>query len=182
MGVRNIIEVIKKNGIDIKCLVLVSSIAATRPWNIFSILLNIISNFVLKYKIMAENELRASGLPYLIIRTGGLTDEPGNKKTVRVVQNDELQVYDTIPRADLANFILQAISYKNLPNKSTVMVASDRFGKFTKYEVILPKIKGEDYKSIKDLPNPDHSTPIYLVSAISAAAAFGLYYWWKNRK
>lgn len=64
------IELAKKQG-QIERFILVSSLGVTRPFFFVTVLLNTIGNFVMKWKLIQENELRQSGLPYLIVRPGG---------------------------------------------------------------------------------------------------------------
>jgi len=42
-------------------------------------MLNLLSGDALKWKAKGEEHLRASGVPYTIIRPGGLTDDPAGQ-------------------------------------------------------------------------------------------------------
>uniref|UniRef100_M8BB55 NAD(P)-binding domain-containing protein n=1 Tax=Aegilops tauschii TaxID=37682 RepID=M8BB55_AEGTA len=70
-GVRNFVSAMPQT---VKRLVLVSSIGVTKyneiPWSIMNLF------GVLKYKKMAEDFVRNSGIPFTIIRPGRLTDGP----------------------------------------------------------------------------------------------------------
>ncbi|KAK3151644.1 hypothetical protein QOZ80_3AG0248550 [Eleusine coracana subsp. coracana] len=70
-GIRNLVSVMPRT---IKRLVFVSSIGVTKynelPWSVMNLF------GVLKYKKMAEDLVRSSGIPFTIIRPGRLTDGP----------------------------------------------------------------------------------------------------------
>ncbi|XP_051214366.1 uncharacterized protein At5g02240 [Lolium perenne] len=98
-GVRNFVSAMPKT---IERLVLVSSIGVTKyneiPWSIMNLF------GVLKYKKMAEDFIRDSGIPFTIIRPGRLTDGPytsydlntllkataGERRAVEIGQGDKL--------------------------------------------------------------------------------------------
>ncbi|CAM0873226.1 unnamed protein product [Alopecurus aequalis] len=98
-GVRNFVSAMPQT---IKRLVLVSSIGVTKyneiPWSIMNLF------GVLKYKKMAEDFVRNSGIPFTIIRPGRLTDGPytsydlntllkataGERRAVEIGQGDKL--------------------------------------------------------------------------------------------
>ncbi|KAJ7549791.1 hypothetical protein O6H91_07G069300 [Diphasiastrum complanatum] len=70
-GVRNLVAAVPST---VQKFVLVSSVGVTRcdqlPWSIMNLF------GVLKFKKMGEDFLRASGIPYTVIRPGRLTDGP----------------------------------------------------------------------------------------------------------
>ncbi|KAI9087144.1 hypothetical protein K1719_030908 [Acacia pycnantha] len=98
-GARNLVSAMPSS---LKRVVLVSSIGVTKfnelPWSIMNLF------GVLKYKKMAEDFLRSSGLPFTIIRPGRLTDGPytsydlntllkataGQRRAVLIGQGDKL--------------------------------------------------------------------------------------------
>lgn len=98
-GVRNLVSAVPKS---VQHFVLVSSVGVTKfnelPWNIMNLF------GVLKYKKMAEDFLRESGIPYTVIRSGRLTDGPytsydlntllkataGSRRDVIIAQGDKL--------------------------------------------------------------------------------------------
>jgi uncharacterized protein YbjT (DUF2867 family) len=99
-GVANLAQSASETGV--KHFVLVSSIAVTKtdhPLNRFG--------RVLEWKLKGENALRASGLPYTIIRPGGLTDGPGGIKRLLIKQGD--QITGMISRADVARLCIAAL-------------------------------------------------------------------------
>lgn len=56
---------------NIEKFILISSFGVTRPWFPVTIILNAIVGMIMKWKLYGENELRESGIPYLIIRPPG---------------------------------------------------------------------------------------------------------------
>ena len=83
--------------------ILISSMGATHPEHPSN-------NFgrVLEWKLKGENTLRTSGLNYTIIRPSTLTDEPGGKSALRLMQGDQA-VDGQISRNDLAAVCLAAL-------------------------------------------------------------------------
>lgn len=57
---------------------------------------------VLKWKLAAEEHLRASGVDYTILRPLGLWDEPGGKLGVALLQGDTVRANVLMSRAHLA--------------------------------------------------------------------------------
>ena len=99
-GVRNLANAAK--GAGVQHFILVSSLGVTHddhPLNNMG--------RVLEWKKKGEDALRASGLTYTIIRPGGLTDEPGGQRALKLDQGDKIS--GRISRADAADIILQAL-------------------------------------------------------------------------
>lgn len=79
--------------------------------------INWFSGGVLKWKRKAEQYLRASGLPHVIVRpNGGLTDKPGNSNKIMFTQNDGFP--SSISREDVAIVCVKALVYKEASNKT----------------------------------------------------------------
>ncbi len=93
-GVKNMAEAAAAAGL--RQFVLVSSVGVTHEDHV----LNKMFNNVLKWKFKGEEALRASGVPYTIIRPAGLINDPGGRKSVVFSQGDDAS--GAIPRADLA--------------------------------------------------------------------------------
>jgi uncharacterized protein YbjT (DUF2867 family) len=100
-GVRNVATAAKAAGV--KHYVQVSSLGVTNPNHP----LNRFGK-VMDWKLKGENALRASGVPYTIVRPGGLGDGPGGKVGLRVGQGDTLES-GQIQRADVATVCVQAL-------------------------------------------------------------------------
>jgi len=98
-GTVKLIEEAKRQGT--KRFILISSLGTTYPERVPEPL----RPFLLA-KRKAEEALEASGLPYTIIKPGGLTDAPGTGK-VKVAPT--LTEGGTIPRDDVAALAVQAL-------------------------------------------------------------------------
>lgn len=101
-GVRNIADAAAAG--DIKHLVLVSSMGATHEDHP----LNKMFGDVLLWKRKGELAVQASGVPYTIIRPGGLVNEPGGKGRIQLEQGDR-RGEATVPRADVATLCVIAL-------------------------------------------------------------------------
>lgn len=79
---------------------------------------------ILIWKRKAEQYLIDSGISYTIIRAGGLTDEPGGMRELLVGKNDTLLnnppngIKTVIPRADVAEVVVQTLRETNAKNKA----------------------------------------------------------------
>ncbi len=75
---------------------------------------------ILIWKRIAEEYLIDSGIDYTIVRAGGLLDESGGKRKLLVGKNDTLLDRDspTIPREDVAELIVQALTIPEARNKA----------------------------------------------------------------
>lgn len=100
-GVRNLAEASMAAGL--RQVVLVSSMGVTQEDHI----LNKMFNNVLSWKFKGEEALRASGVPYTIVRPGGLTNAPGGEYEVVFQQGDKEA--SSIPRADVARVCVAAL-------------------------------------------------------------------------
>lgn len=100
-GVRNVATAAKAAGV--KHYVQVSSLGVTNPNHP----LNRFGK-VMDWKLKGENALRASGVPYTIVRPGGLGDGPGGQVGLRVGQGDTMES-SQIQRADVATVCVQAL-------------------------------------------------------------------------
>jgi uncharacterized protein YbjT (DUF2867 family) len=72
--------------------------------------LNKIFGNVLIWKRNAEDDLRDSGIPYTIVRPGGLHDKPGGEQQIVFEQADEVKVV-SISRTDLASILVAALAH-----------------------------------------------------------------------
>lgn len=101
-GIEALASAAKQAGV--KHFVLVSSMGVTNPDH----LLNRILDGLMRWKLAGENALRASGVPYTIVRPGGLKDGAGGEG-LRVMQGDPRDVVGRIARADVAAVTVQAL-------------------------------------------------------------------------
>jgi uncharacterized protein YbjT (DUF2867 family) len=100
-GVRNMAEAAA--AANLRQFVLVSSMGVTQEDHV----LNKMFNNVLIWKFKGEEALRASGVPYTIVRPGGLINEAGGQKSVAFAQGDDET--GAIPRADVARVCVAAL-------------------------------------------------------------------------
>lgn len=71
---------------------------------------------ILAAKFKGENALRASGVPYTVIRPGGLVDEPGEPRVVQFSQGDTTT--GRIRRADVALVCVEALGRPEAQHKT----------------------------------------------------------------
>lgn len=118
-GQLNQIDAAKAAGVE--HIVLVGSMGGTNenhPLN------RIANGNILIWKRKAEQYLIDSGIDYTIIHPGGLLDFPGGKRELIVGKNDALLsnppngIPTSIPRADVAEVVVQALRESNARNKS----------------------------------------------------------------
>ena len=115
-GVRNLVNAAK--GAGVQHFLLVSSLGVTQeehPLNSFG--------RVLEWKKKGEDALRESGLDYTIIRPGGLTDEPGGQRALKLDQGDKLS--GRVSRADVADISLHALTHPNARNVTFELIESE---------------------------------------------------------
>ncbi|CAN1275333.1 Uncharacterized protein At2g37660, chloroplastic [Linum perenne] len=115
IGQKNQIDAAKAAGV--KQIVLVGSMGGT---NLNHPLNSLGNGNILVWKRKAEQYLADSGLPYTIIRAGGLQDKEGGIRELLVGKDDELLQTETrtIARADVAEVCLQALQYEEAQFKA----------------------------------------------------------------
>lgn len=120
MGQVNQIDVAKENGVQ--QIVLVSSMGGKHPDHPLNALGD---GNILIWKRKGEEYLRDSGVPYTIIRAGLLEDAEGGKRELLTGADDELlySLYRRLPRADLANVVIQALLHKEAQFKTFDLVS-----------------------------------------------------------
>uniref|UniRef100_A0A1J3G8L4 Uncharacterized protein, chloroplastic n=1 Tax=Noccaea caerulescens TaxID=107243 RepID=A0A1J3G8L4_NOCCA len=115
IGQKNQIDAAKAAGV--KQIVLVGSMGGT---NINHPLNSIGNANILVWKRKAEQYLADSGIPYTIIRAGGLQDKEGGIRELLVGKDDELLETETrtIARADVAEVCVQALQHEEAKSKA----------------------------------------------------------------
>lgn len=111
-GVRNLADAAA--AARVQQFVLVSSRGATQEDNT----LNRMFGNVLIWKLKGEDAVRASGVPYTVIRPGGLINVPGGDKAIILEQGDPVVRDSTIARADLARICVAALQYPDARNRT----------------------------------------------------------------
>jgi uncharacterized protein YbjT (DUF2867 family) len=104
-GVRNLADASKAAGV--RQVVLESSVGVGSGGGLLGIMLNLLSGDALKWKANGEAHLRASGVPYTIVRPGGLTDDPVGQTGLVLQQGD--QGSGRIARGDVAAVMIAAL-------------------------------------------------------------------------
>jgi len=119
-GVKNLVDAAKSAGVQ--QFVLVSSMGVTQPDH----MLNKMLDNILQWKLKGEDHLRASGVPYTIVRPGGLTETPGGKQGIKVEQGDRpadgKSAPGMIPRADVASVIVRSLGTADARGKTFEIV------------------------------------------------------------
>ncbi|KAG5022535.1 hypothetical protein GLYMA_07G133200v4 [Glycine max] len=115
IGQKNQIDVAKAAGV--KHIVLVGSMGGTdlnHPLNSLG------NGNILVWKRKAEQYLADSGIPYTIIRAGGLQDKDGGLRELLVGKDDELLQTETrtISRSDVAEVCIQALNFEEAKFKA----------------------------------------------------------------
>lgn len=114
-GQKNQIDAAKAAGV--KHVVLVGSMGGT---NINHPLNSLGNGNILVWKRKAEQYLADSGIPYTIIRAGGLQDKEGGVRELLIGKDDELLQTETktIARADVAEVCIQALQFEEAKFKA----------------------------------------------------------------
>lgn len=115
IGQKNQIDAAKAAGC--KHIVLVGSMGGQNPNHMLNSLGN---GKILIWKRKAEEYLSQSGVPYTIIRAGGLQDKDGGIRELLVGKDDNLLNTDTkaITRSDVAELCVQALLNEESHNKA----------------------------------------------------------------
>lgn len=123
-GQMNQIDAAKAAGVN--HIVLVGSMGGTNENHP----LNSIGNGnILIWKRKAEQYLIDCGIDYTIVRAGGLLAQPGGKRELLVGKNDTLLanppdgIPTSIPRADVAEVVVQALLEPNARNKAFDLIS-----------------------------------------------------------
>src|SRR5712692_8486044 len=88
-----------------------TSIGVTKP-SLGAMLLNLVKGNTLKWRKLAEEEIRRSGFDHTIIRAGFLTNSPGGRRAIEVSQREyPLAFKYRISRADVAAVFVQALRH-----------------------------------------------------------------------
>uniref|UniRef100_A0A803N6L0 NAD(P)-binding domain-containing protein n=1 Tax=Chenopodium quinoa TaxID=63459 RepID=A0A803N6L0_CHEQI len=115
IGQKNQIDAAKAAGV--KQIVVVGSMGGTNPDHPLN---SLGKGNILVWKRKAEQYLADSGIPYTIIRAGGLLDKPGGVRELLVGKDDELLQTETrtVPRADVAEVCLQTLKFEEAKFKA----------------------------------------------------------------
>lgn len=124
---------------DVRHFVLVSSMGVTHEDHP----LNKMFANILQWKLKGENALRASGVPYTVVRPGGLTNTPGGAAPVRFRQGDDISVPGRVPRADVATVAIEALGRATAMGKTFELVSAEGDGG-NDWEALFSGLKTDD--------------------------------------
>lgn len=113
-GVKNLVDAAKAAGV--RQFVLVSSRGVTHEDHP----LNRMFGDVLIWKLKGEDYLRASGVPYTVVRPGGLLNQPAGKSDIAFEQGDRKfsGTALAIPREDVAIVCVEALKHPEAKNRT----------------------------------------------------------------
>lgn len=130
-------------------IVLVGSMGGTNPKHPLNQLGN---GNILIWKRKAEQYLIESGVDYTIIRAGGLLDQPGGLRELLVGKDDQMLIHPpngiptSIPRADVAETVVQALQNDTARNKA--------FDLISKPEADPSNVPTTDFTALFNLTTP----------------------------
>jgi uncharacterized protein YbjT (DUF2867 family) len=109
-GIRNTLAAARASGFAGRFLYM-TTIGVTKS-SLAGTILNLVKRNTMKWRKLAEDEIRNSGFDYTIIRAGVLTDSPGGQRAVEVGQKEyPLAFQYKISRADVAEVFVQALRH-----------------------------------------------------------------------
>ncbi len=106
IGVQNIVDSMKKLGRAVPRLAVVTAIGAGDSRGAVAPKVLEVLGTVLRLKTEAEDCVRASGLDWVILRPGGMTDDPASGTAIRT---EDHSVMGVINRADLARLVVDCL-------------------------------------------------------------------------
>ncbi|MDQ3262798.1 MAG: SDR family oxidoreductase [Myxococcota bacterium] len=112
VGIRHVIAAMKQHGV--RRLVFLSAWGAgdsraTTPW-LFQKMLDLVVGAPMRDKTSAEEVVQHSGLDWVIVRPGGLTDKPGRRQWRAVVGTSGKRPSSMVSREDVAGFLLTQLT------------------------------------------------------------------------
>jgi uncharacterized protein YbjT (DUF2867 family) len=86
--------------------------------------LNKMFDNILVWKLKGEDALRASGVPYTVVRPGGLRNSPAGQTALTALQGDP-KVNGQVSRADVAAICVAALGNKAAQGKTFEVIGAD---------------------------------------------------------
>lgn len=152
---------------NLKKFVLISTARITKPYGYPALFLNFLISYVMGWKALAENKLRQSGLDYIIVRPGRLTDEKNSETTsVQLLQGDS--VIDKTSRANTAKTAIQCLLNPNTDKKKITFEVFDIEKKVSYFEIPRPLKEDTD----KSFITVDHFKATKRLSILFYTIAF----------
>lgn len=114
-GVLNALAAAKSAGFAGRFLYMTASGATSRSFA--TLALNIYKGNTLKWRARLEDEIRAGGIEYTVIRAGVLLNREGGKRAIVVTQKPlSLSLFHRIARADVADAFVAALEHPRARN------------------------------------------------------------------
>jgi uncharacterized protein YbjT (DUF2867 family) len=137
-GLKNTLAAAKDAGFNGRFLYM-TSIGVTKS-SLAATLLSLVKRNTLKWRKLAEDEIRRSGLGYTIIRAGFLTDSPGGRRAIKVSQSEyPLAFKYRISRADVAEVFVQALMHPST-RRTTFEVVGANGGHRQGWDVLFDQL------------------------------------------
>ena len=162
LGAINIVSAAKENGVQ--QIIFMSSIGAGGAENISTVMLNLLANKTMKWKALAEEQIRNSGIDFTIVRPGGLLGEPATQG-IQLSQGDN--VLGWIPREDVAAVLVESIFRDGAKNKTFEVINDDSLPVDAwrdEFDSLMPNKFG--VIATGELPTRYWLTPLLVVAAI----------------
>jgi uncharacterized protein YbjT (DUF2867 family) len=162
LGAINIVSAAKENGVQ--QIIYMSSIGAGGAENISTVMLNLLANKTMKWKALAEEQIRNSGIDFTIVRPGGLLGEPATQG-IQLSQGDN--VLGWIPREDVAAVLVESIFRDGAKNKTFEVINDDSLPVDAwrdEFDSLMPNKFG--VIATGELPTRYWLTPLLVVAAI----------------
>jgi len=138
-GVKNTLAAAKDAGFNGRFLYM-TSMGVTKS-SLAASLLNLVKRNTLKWRKLAEDEIRRSGLGYTIIRAGFLMNSQGGRRAIEVSQSEyPLAFRYRISRADVAEVFVQALKYPGT-RRTTFEVVWTKGGHRQGWDVLFGQLK-----------------------------------------
>ncbi len=138
-GVRNTLASARRAGFRGRFLYM-TSIGVTRR-SLSATLLNLVKGNTLRWRRRAEEDIRASGVDYTIIRAGFLLNSPGGRRAIEVSQETHpLSPRYRIARADVAESFVQALKHPST-SRTTFEVVWGRGARRETWDMLLRRLK-----------------------------------------
>jgi len=138
-GVLNTLAAARKTGFSGRFLYM-TSIGVTKP-SLSAAVLNFVKGHTLHWRRRAEDEIRASGIDYTIIRAGFLLNSPGGRRAIEVGQETHpLAPRYRIARADVAETFVEALKHPSTA-RTTFEVVWGRGPRREHWDLLFSRLK-----------------------------------------
>jgi len=138
-GVLNVLAAARQAGFRGRFLYM-TAIGVITP-SLSAALLNLFKGSTLRWRRRVEDDIRASGVDYTIIRAGVLLNRPSGKRAIEVSQRAHaLALRHRIARADVAETFVQALNYPNTA-RTTFEVIRGKGPRREPWDLVFSRLK-----------------------------------------